>query len=184
MSTTVRIENNLEVEEVAGFLRALADVLEGGCADCLRPYGLQLHDFNKIKLGLRKGDTGELFLKIKVKDRPVSTGSVKVRAGSHKEEDPGRQEYKILKKRMKASFLAIGRSLKDGEKPQSGLIASFLADSRQMLTVPGYGDPLYEKYEACCSSLERAAAEGDVPRMNEAFSDLSSCMKSCHEQYK
>ena len=184
MSTTIHIENNLEVEKVAGFLRALADVLEGGCEDCLRPYGLELHDFNKIKLGLRKGEGGELFLKITVKERSLQAGSAKAQAGRRRQDDAGRQDYKVLKKRMKATFLVIGRALKAGERPDSGSTASFLADSRRMLAEPGYGDTEYERYAALCRQFEGASAGGDVEQMQEAYNALSACMKSCHEQYK
>jgi len=185
VSKKVHIENNLEAEEVAGFLRALAAALEGGCPDCLQSYGLDLHDFNRIKLGLRKGETGELFLKITVKDGSLpAIGKARVRKEKRREDDPGRQEYRTLKKRMKASFAAIGRALQDGEKPEAGLMASFLADSRLMLTIPGYGDEEYGRYEGCCRNFETAAVEADPVRLQEASKELSACMKECHARFK
>jgi len=184
VSKTVHIENNLEAQQVAGFLRALADALEGGCPDCLKPYGLDLQDFNRIKLGLRKGETGELFLKITVKDGPLSVGKAGVRKERRSEDDPGRQEYRTLKKRMKANFVAIGRALQEGEKPESGQMASFLADSRRMLSIPGYGDAEYGRFEACCRKFEKAVAAGEATGLQEAFKALAACMKGCHARFK
>jgi XXXCH domain-containing protein len=184
MSKTVQIENHLDVEQVAGFLRALADELEDRCDSCLQEYGIDLHDFNRIKLGLEKGETGELFLKIKVKEREFRRQPSKKKQGRRSGDDLGGQEYKILKKRLKAGFTALGKALKSEELPESPLFRSFLEDSRQMTAWPGFGDAYYRDYEELCGRFELAWKAKDRQQLQRMYAELTSCMKSCHERYK
>jgi len=184
MSKTVEIENHLDVWQVAGFLRALADELEGRCDSCLQQYGIDLHDFNRIKLGLEKGETGELFLKIKVKERGFRRPAAKKKPGRRSADDPGGQEYRILKKRLKAGFAALGKALKSEELPESLLFRSFFEDSRQMTAWPGFGDEYYRAYEELYRKFELAWKAKDRQQLQRTYAELAGCMKTCHERYK
>ncbi len=184
---TIKIENSLAAEQVAGFLRTLADELEGKNEGGLQQYGLELHDFNKIKLGLRRGEAGELFLKIKVRDSQVrqrhAAGMEKTKKGGD-EEDPGRMEYRILKKRLKANFAALGKAINAQELPERHIVQAFLQDSRRMTAWPGFGDPFYQEYNRLCTAFEEASNEKDPTRLAECFHNLTLCVKSCHARYK
>jgi len=185
VSGSVKIENHLEAEQVAGFLRALADELEGKKAGVLQQYGIDLRDFNRLKLGLRRGETGELFLKIKVKDSGVRqqyAAPGKTKRGG--EEDPVRSEYKILKKRLKTSFAALGRAIAGNEQLDRYTVQSFLRDSKKMTDWPGYGDPFYEEYNRLCLAFEDADKAKDPARLAECHRNLTDCMKRCHARYK
>lgn len=182
---TVKIENHLEAEQVAGFLRSLADELEGKKEGGLQQYGIDLQDFNKIKLGLRRGETGELFLKIKVKDSrvgPQNAAPGKTKRGG--EEDPVRSDYKILKKRLKGSFSALGRAIAGNEPLDRSTVQSFLRDSKKMTDWPGFGDLFYEEYIRLCRAFEDADKAQDPARLAECHRKLTDCMKRCHERYK
>lgn len=182
---TIKIENSLDAERVAGFLRALADELEGKSEGGLQPYGIELHDFNRIKLGLRRGEAGELFLKIKVKDSTSPQHIASEKKGKKGgEEDPGRMEYRILKKRLKANFAALGKAINEQARPDGAILQAFLRDSREMTAWPGFGDPFYDEYNRLCKALEQACKEGDASRMSECFHNLTVCVKSCHQRYK
>lgn len=183
---TIKIENSLAAEQVAGFLRALADELEGTREGGLQQYGLELHDFNKIKLGLRRGETGELFLKIKVKDSAVRQGHAGLaRPKKVGEDDPARLEYRVLKKRLKANFATLGRAIHAKELPEPHVVQAFLRDAREMTTAwPEFGAPFYEEFNRLCTALEEAGNEKDPVRLAECFHNLTACMKSCHAKYK
>lgn len=182
---TMKIENHLPAGQVAGFLRALADELEGKNEGGLQGYGIDLQDFNKIKLGLRRGETGELFLKIKVKEsagRPTAAAPEKRQ--KRDDEDPGRLQYKILKKRMKANFATLGKALNAGALPDHSVVQSFLRDAKEMTAWPGYGDPFYDEFNRLCLAFAQADSGKDPARLTECYHDLAACMKSCHERYK
>ncbi len=167
----IHIERNLDTEQVAGFLRALADEIEGRCPSSLEQYGIDLQDFQKIKVGLRKGETGELILKIKVRgSRPE-----KKRHGS--------LSYKHLKKRMKATFSLLGGEITAGAVG-GDLLAAFLEDARQMISFPGYGDEFYEEFSDHCDALADAHKNGDMAGMRAAFTGLARCKKDCHDRFK
>lgn len=182
---TIKIENHLEAEQIAGFLRTLADELEGKKEGGLQQFGIDLHDFNKIKLGLSRGEAGELFLKIKVRDRTARrghAGAEKLKKGG--EEDPGRMAYRILKKRLKAKFAALGKAINDKELPGRDMVQAFIQDSRQMTAWPGFGDPFYEEYNRLCDAFDQASNDKDPARLAECFRELTACVKSCHDRYK
>ncbi len=182
---TIKIENSLAAGQVAGFLRALADELEGKNEGGLQEYGLELHEFNRIKLGLRRGETGELFLKIKVKDSTARhEAAFRQKGKKTDEEDPGRMAYRILKKRLKANFAALGRAINNQEPPARHIVQAFLQDSREMTARPGFGDPYYDEYNRLCKALEQACSEKDPARLADCFHNLTACVKSCHERYK
>lgn len=182
---TVKLENSLPAEQVAGFLRTLADELEGAGEGGLQQYGIDLHDFNKIKLGLRRGDAGELFLKIKVREGLVRQGrKAPQKARKSEAEDPARMEYRVLKRRLKANFAALGRAINAKELPEPHLLQAFLRDSREMTVRPGFGDPFYEEYNRLCSAFAEAAKAKDPVRLAECFHNLTACVKSCHARYK
>jgi len=182
---TIKIENSLAAEQVAGFLRTLADELEGAREGGLQQFGIDLHDFNKIKLGLRRGETGELFFKIKVRENAAKERqAVKERPKKGGDEDPDQQQYKVLKKRLKANFAALGRAILAKELPEPHIMQAFLQDSREMTGRPGFGDPFYEEYSRLCSAFEEADKAKDPVRLAECFHNLTACMKSCHARYK
>lgn len=183
----VCIERDLDPEQVAGFLRALADELDGSCQSCLGNYGIDLQDFSKIKVGLRKGETGELSLKIKVKelvDKTIVKQNEKKICTPKNNDEMTLHHYKHLKKRMKGTFALLSKAIANDGEIQQELVRSFVEDSREMTTYHGFGDEFYPEFNELCEGFEKAFKKQDSQRLGDVFQALCSRKRACHAKYK
>lgn len=188
----IRIEKHLDVGQVATFLRSLADALEGRGASCLEQFGLDLADFTKLKVGLKKGDTGEIVLNLKVRERggarkpkkaqmPGSSIEQETSLIARREEDPG---YSKVKRRLKTSWADIGRQLAAGALPSAAIVADFAGAAEEMILFPGYGDPGYAAFAAACEELQNNFAAADIAAMAQTYARIGLLKKDCHGRFK
>lgn len=170
--------------ETAGLLREFADQID--------PEGTgkgpgdlpDLKGFRKVKLDLRRK-----WLKVAVKLKaegtdPAGSGSPGAGGGPDPRPEGKKAEYKILKKRMKKTFKSISEALEAGRLPESGVVSSFLSDSRLMVGFPGYGDAFYEPYRAACRAFGSACEAEDIEAVRKAYADLDRLKSQCHDDYK
>ncbi len=159
-------------EDVAGFLRLLADSIEKGDSE-LPKYKIPLEDFQKLKVGIKK--RGELYkLKFKVSYPEGETDTLDEEL-----------EYSNLKKRMKVYFKEIKKALDRDILPSSEIVAVFLEDSRRMTGFTGgMGEEFYERYLAACDTLEYAYELRDINALKSAWQELNNQKEACHNKYK
>lgn len=175
MTIQSKIEKYIDRSELPQFLRELADAIESGnnqelaCAS----------DFKRFKLTV-KNEYGKMALKAKFKsekeckfeeDEQIYTSTTQA------------SQYKILKKRMKSSFKLLFKLIHDGQIPPDEAVQSFLEDSNQMVTYPGYGDEYYESDMNVCNEFKGAYEARDIPQMTEAMKALAYEKGRCHTKY-
>lgn len=95
-----------------------------------------------------------------------------------------RPSYSRLKKRMKAQYRDITRSLQDHRLPEPDVVDAFMADSARMVTYPGKGDEYYPAYTAACQGFAQALAAGDAGLAAERWDAVRLLMRDCHDRYK
>ena len=159
--------------ELAAFFRRLADALENGATDELECIG----EFKKIKIDV-KDEFGQLSLKMKVKAADSSAPGE-----NDGDEAACKPKYKDLKKRMKASFKMIVKTVHEGHLPPAEAVGSFLDDSALMVTYPGYGDEYYESYTQACAEFRKAFDSGDIKALSQAVDVLVHEKSRCHAKY-
>ena len=174
-SADSKISKIVTPEELATAFRELADSLEGKDAAGMP----DLKDFSKIKIGV-KNDYGQITLKVKVKSEAceVCEECGEPLAGPGPE---GKPKYKSLKKRMKSSFKVISSAVNQAVMPPQAAIEAFIADSRLMITYPGYGDEFYAAYDKAVDDFETAVAAGDMAAMHAAVHELNHQKSVCHD---
>jgi XXXCH domain-containing protein len=168
-------------EEVAAYLRRVADGFKAGC--------LELS-------GGRVATDGFKSLEISVKDRGAAC-KVKVSVKFHEAAapaavegaKPGRgsettESYKKLKKRMSRTFKAMRESLERSVLPDPSLVESFVTDSRAMVACPDKGAPQYGEYTKAVAALERAHGNADLEAVRAALEKLHQRRRACHVRYK
>ncbi|KAB1442181.1 GAK system XXXCH domain-containing protein [Pseudodesulfovibrio senegalensis] len=173
MRNETRINRFATREELAGFLRELADALESGGSGELAC----VNEFKKIKLGIRD-EFGQISLKARIKSR--SRECDEQQETRHVE---GKPEYKTLKKRMKSSFRILLAMIHENRMPPREAIDSFLEDSALMVTCEGYGDEYYEQYTEACEAFQKACDAGDMEKMHETIDVLIHEKSRCHAKY-
>lgn len=181
-SKQIKIEKTLESKQIAAFLRLLASEIEGTHDEELKNYGVDLHNFNKIKVGLVQHEGGQLHLTLKIKDRGNSTKT----KGSLKEpfEDVAALKYRPLKKKLSATFKRVKKHIAADELPPPATIAAFLHEAREMVSFPGFGDDYYHEFSKACTALETAFQENDFATFKELTQKISSLKNTCHSRYK
>lgn len=178
----IKIEKTLESEEIAAFLRLMASEIEGKGAVAMKDLGVDLHSFNKIKLGLIKKEGGNLTLTLKVKkDRPKNVAA----GGKQKAfEDLAELKYRPLKKVLKATFAKMHKSIRAEALPTAFAVEDFMAQARAMVSYPGFGDDYYESFIASCNEFEKAFRKNDLAAVKEIFVKISELKTDCHKRYK
>lgn len=177
----ITIQKTLERNQIADFLRLLASEIEGNSGEGLQDFGVDLHNFNKIKVGLVKRAGGQLELKLKIKDgvafEPVTIAGNEFEAVSD-------SSYKLLKNQMSQSYKAIGCALKDKRLPPSETVDLFLKEAEQMISFPGFGDEYYGEFIGGCREFKDQCMKGNVEAVAELYGRITSLTKQCHRRYK
>jgi len=175
----ITIKKTLDAHQIAAFLRLLAAELEGTGGAAIDEFGNQLHDFNKLKIGLIKQEGGQLSLRLKVKTRhqetPVSTTEFT---------DIAEQDYRPFKQRLKPTFSELTNCAKQAVLPSSELLARFMAESQQLISFPGFGDLYYDDYWQACLGVEQAAKNGSAAAFQEKWAAVVAIKKACHKRFK
>lgn len=170
---STKIYRDASDDTLPNLLRELADAIEQGGTDAVPvPAG-----FDRLKLSFRTR-SGQLFMKGKFKT-PRRDDAPNMDFMDYDEYDkPG---YSSLKSHMKTNFRTILRHAHRGELPPAEVLSSFMADSRLMVTYPGYGDEFYPEYLSACERLEAAYAAGDVAAFRAEADTLAALKARCHD---
>ena len=182
--SSLKIDKFLKEDDLPEFFRQLADALENGeggelfCAE----------DFRKLKITAKR-EYGQVSLRAKIKstseckseDLEYLDGEELVPA---QEAAPGKPKYRALKKRMGSSFKVLFKMIHQGKMPPREAVEEFMADSKLMVSYPGYGDPYYDQYMAACDDFAAAYEAGDLARLNETVDALVHQKGHCHAKYK
>jgi len=178
-----KLEMTTTRQNLAGWLRTLADSLEAG--ELAMPDGqVCLEGYKSLKLSAK--EAGEVLrLKLSIKFPKPQTGE-----GAEAAEEPGETpgtvaviRYKSLKKHMKQTFKTIGQALANGVLPPELETMSFLSDARLMTSYPGKGDEYYLSFLDKVRDFETALANQDLPALKAAHADLNRFKHDCHERY-
>ena len=185
-----KIKQAMPYEDVPAFLRQLADAIEKK-AD---PLPEELADLPEplAKLTIKgkpREDGWEMKVRMKAEAPPAP--SLDDAAGPPADQRSGAAgqpelSYKDLKKRMKASFKAIGESIENQRLPENGVVSRYMADSQYMTTFSGakYGEGDYPAYRQACRELARAWEARDLEGLQTSYAALDQLKKDCHKLYK
>ena len=186
-----KIKQFLPPAAVAEYLRHLADALDGKTARL--PSELRTLPEPIAKMEVKgKAREGRWELKIKIKAEfsagPEKPELTEKRAPSQAAAGPGetKNDYKKLKKRMKATFKAIEESLAAQRLPEPQVLRDFLTDSDQMMRFSGehFGEAFYPAYRAGCRRLSEAYASEILDDFKAAYAELDRLKKDCHKAFK
>jgi len=175
----IAIDKTLSSNQIAAFLRLLADELEGKDNAEPNEFGGQLHGFNKLKISLIKQEGGQLSVRLKIKDSPKTPS-----ASTSEFTDIAAQEYRPFKRLYKATFGEVTSCASKGVLPAADLIVRFMSESRQLISFQGFGDPCYDAYIQACQTMEQAVKDGNLSLFQEKVSAINALKKSCHQTYK
>lgn len=176
MSKGPKIIKHIEADGLPAYLRELAAAIESGSSEDFAC----IEDIEKFKIG-GKLEFGKLKLKVKFKTS-AECREEEVSEGADTTSD-GKPKYSVLKKRMRASFNLILKTVHDGEMPPDQAVVSFLEDSALMVTYPGYGDEFYAHYTAVCDRFRSAYEAKNLEAMHEAVDELIHEKSRCHAKY-
>jgi len=175
----IAIDKTLDVNQVAAFLRLLADELEGKNSAVPNEFGSQLHDFNKLKISLIKQEGGQLSLRLKVKDsKQVATAS------ATEFTDIAEQDYRPFKQGYKTTFTALTSCANQNVLPSPDLILRFMTESQQLISFQGFGDHYYNDYKQACVTMEQAVKDGSTLAFQEKLAAIRAIKKACHQRFK
>ena len=179
------IDKTVDVSQTAAFLRLLANELEGKSSPDPDEYGRQLHDFNKLKLCLIKQEGGELSLRLKVKGASAGPSAPAAAPSSSAEfTDIVASEYRPFKQQLKNTFAELTTCVSGGQLPSPQLLARFMAQSQQLVSFKGLGDPYYSDYTQACQALAKAVESGDAATLQERLAAIQALKKSCHRRFR
>jgi XXXCH domain-containing protein len=200
-----KLKTKFKIVELEAYFRTIADALEGK-TDLEDKNLIGLFDnFSQATIRMKR-KAKKISLDIKVDAEPLSSGETKDAAvpgpaatpatetlpdaappepqAPETSPKPKKLKYKDLKKRMKKSFKAIKESVSDSRLPERSDLVSFLNDSEQMVSYPGYGDAYYSEYQKACQALEDAAGRLDFATFKHQLEAVNKLQKECHNRYK
>ena len=93
-------------------------------------------------------------------------------------------KYRPLKKSLKITYKAIVNQIEKGQLPSTSLITEFMAQTRAMVSYPGFGDSHYADFTQACDSLNQAFTSKDLGHFSEELKKISILKKECHHRYK
>jgi XXXCH domain-containing protein len=184
MAKKSKIEKYIQPGELPEFLRKIADALEGEASE-EDAYLVMIEGFKKLKINIRN-EYGHTAVKVTAKPMSMdkeecSEAEVVSQAEQSSSTKP---KYKNLKKRMKASFKVIFKSVHAGTLPPPEVVDEFMADSRTMVSFEGYGDEYYDEFIAACDKFQQACNDSDVEAAHNACDEINSITAHCHSRYK
>lgn len=176
-SKEVKVEKQLAAKDAYSFLKNLADNLPGKTEGALSPFSIDLQDFKKIKMDLKKdGDQYSLKLKVKYSSPETESGT----------EDLGSPiKYSTLKKQMKNTFKTLKTSIADGNMPERTIVDTFMEQAGLMVsfTDSGYGDEYYEEFMKLCHEFKHIFDAGNFEPLVGAFNAIDARKALCHDKY-
>lgn len=178
-------ESSLDRSGLPGWLRRLADAVESGELPVEGGQAVSVEDFKCLKISVKENFGGGLSVRLGVKF-PAAAGALPGEPGEDDAEDEGEgalPRYKSLKKHMKQTFRAIGAALAAGQLPPALEAASFIADSKLMVSYPGKGDEFYAEYLERTEAFEAALAAGDVQALTAHYHELNRLKRECHSRH-
>lgn len=178
----IKIQKTLERSQIAAFLRMLATEIEdGSVASDGNEFGVDLHNFNKLKVRLVRQAGGQLHLKLNIKDGDSENDHSTV---LEEFEDIADTRYKPLKKQMAATFKELARTLERNTVPSAQSVEMFLAQAEKMVSHPGFGDEHYDLFLKECRDFKRLCLAHDVAGASAQHVKITSLTKECHRRYK
>jgi XXXCH domain-containing protein len=172
-------------EQAAEFLRDLATGIENGSLEL----GGDVFDWTgikKIKITFKNKESRVMF-KTKLKSEPPMNLEMEFEKQESSDSEPVNESavsYQALKKRMKQAFKFLHEIITSHQFPSEEEIRFFADDCRNMTGFPGYGDEHYSSFLAKVNEMIREYEHKDIVKLRQAFSDLTSLMKNCHDRYK
>jgi|GEM_PF-5678839 len=177
----IKIEKTLEPDQIAAFLRRLAAEIDGSGGEGFNDYGVDLHNFNKLKVGLVKKEGGQFHLELKIKDKKTSDAEYEPEVEA---EDFGESSYKSFKKKLAKNFKSIGRAIEEQLLPPAELIETFMNEAEQLVSYPGFGDEYYDSFMKECRSFKDQYLQKNMEGLAGQYGRILSIMKDCHRRYK
>lgn len=175
----IAIDKTLDANQIAAFLRLLANELEGKNSAEPNEFGSQLHDFNKLKLSLIKKVGGQLSLRLKIKDsKQAATVS------TTEFTDIAEHDYRPFKQQYKTTFTELTRCANQSALPSPDLLSRFMAQSQQLISFQGFGDLYYYEYKQACLTMEQTVKDGSIPAFQEKLAAINAIKKACHQRFK
>lgn len=174
-SHTAKVKKEMALTEVSGFLRKLADVLDGSADGFDGGADINLRDFDKIEIKMKREMTA-VSMKMKIEHDETASET----APDDGQEKP---RYKKLKKRMQTTYKAIGKALSESRLPDQLTVQSFLRDALIMISYPGYGDEYYELFAQACERFSQACDGRDLSAVQAAFTEIVQLKEDCHDRY-
>ena len=177
-SKEVKIEKQLSIVETDTFLKSLADALSGKPHRDLTSYGIDLQDFKKIKMDIKK-ESSQFNIKLKVKY------GLPVHEKSMEDDIEGPLKYKTLKKEMKNTFKTLKASIETGNLPEAETVGVFLKQAELMVsyTGKGYGDEYYDEFIKLCQQFKEAFDSGEIALLLSAYNAVDARKALCHDKY-
>ena len=175
----ITIKKAVDANQAAAFLRLLADELEGKGTSVSNESGVQLHDFNKLKIALIKQAGGQLALTFKVKDHQHES-----LVASQKFTDIAERDYRPFKQEMKATFSQLTACASQATLPSPELLAQFMTQSQRLITFKEFGAPFFHDYWQACLAMEQAAKGQDARAFQERMAAIQALKKECHQRFK
>lgn len=192
MTGKIKKQSLLAPEELAAWLRRMADAVEDGSlpADGDADEAVPLEGWLGIKLSVKRALSDGVRAKLSVKFPKAPAGSSEqLLDGEPSDTDDADMgegappRYTSLKKHMKYTFKIIGAALSAGQGPPAAETRSFIADSLLMLTYSGKGEPHYPEYARHTQGFEAAFAAGDLEGMKASYQELARLKRECHARY-
>ena len=175
-SHTVKVKRELELVEVAHFLREMADMFEGRQSGLDGDAGLPLQDFHKIEIKMKRQMTA-VSLKMKIEQDETAEEEASA-------DGQNKPNYKKLKKQMQETYKTIRRCLSDKRLPDELTIQSFMRDALIMVSYPDYGDEYYEAFAQACQRFSQACETRDLEMVRGAFAEIVQIKEDCHDRHK
>ncbi|WP_419783198.1 GAK system XXXCH domain-containing protein [Maridesulfovibrio sp.] len=185
MAKKSKIEKYIQPGELPAFLRKMADALEGGASE-EDAYLVMIEGFKKLKINIRN-EFGHTAVKVTAKPMPAEKEEIaedKIESSVAEETASAKPKYKSLKKRMKASFKIIFKSVHAGTLPPAGVVEEFMTDSKLMVGFEGYGDEYYDEFTEACGQFQQACNDSDIDAAHKACDEINSITAHCHSRYK
>lgn len=175
----ITIKKTVDIDQVATFLRLLADELEGKSVSEFSEFGYQLHDFNKLKVALIRQEGGQLALSLKVKGSGHGAPSP-----APDFNDAAESDYLSLKQQLKVTFVELNGCASQNILPSAEVLGRFMKQSHRVISFPGCGDYYYNDYWQACLAMEQAVDNGSAADFQEKMAAINTIKKACHRRFK
>jgi XXXCH domain-containing protein len=186
--TEGKFKATLPRDEMSKLLRDLADGLESDTAIGGDGMEIELADFSKLKLSVKR--IGEEYaVKFKVESSEEKDDEEAEDEGETEASEGGKRhkiKYDDLKERMDKDFKAMRKASERDELPPGDIVFRFLDDSALMVTFTDedMGPEYYEEYVKAVDAYRRAYEQGDALTVKQAVLELDRIKSVCHERYK